>query len=288
MFTLQQIKDAHSKVRSGADFPGYIRDIKGLGVLSYTSYVSDGHSEFYGTPPYKVTSEAKDEILSISDTANTKALEEALSIHQQGETDYLTFCKQAAAAGVEKWVVDISEMTCTYFDKDDNELVKELIPVSPPKAIIMPPGEGESFSAYGTTLVFKIITSQTNDQFGLYHVKMEPFSNGPKLHFHKEMDETFIIHEGTLTVLTADGETQAKAGTVVYAPRLTAHGYNNNSEEPLRMTMIFNPGQNREDFFRELYKGLEQDPNNISYFQDLYARHDSYPLDETDMIPIKK
>lgn len=130
MFTLQQIKDAHSKVRSGADFPGYIRDINKLGVLSYTSYVSDGHAEFIGTPAHQVASEPKYEILSISDSANKKALEEALSIHQQGKTDYLAFCKQAAGAGVEKWVVDISEMTCTYIDKDGEEMVKEIIPVS--------------------------------------------------------------------------------------------------------------------------------------------------------------
>lgn len=32
MFTIQQIKDAHSKVKSGADFPAYIQDIKKLGV----------------------------------------------------------------------------------------------------------------------------------------------------------------------------------------------------------------------------------------------------------------
>jgi hypothetical protein len=28
MFTLQEIKDAHSKVKSGADFPKYVHDLK--------------------------------------------------------------------------------------------------------------------------------------------------------------------------------------------------------------------------------------------------------------------
>ena len=32
MFTIQQIKDAHSKVKSGADFPKYMQDIIALGV----------------------------------------------------------------------------------------------------------------------------------------------------------------------------------------------------------------------------------------------------------------
>jgi hypothetical protein len=32
MFAVEQIKTAHSKVKSGADFPAYIQDIKKLGV----------------------------------------------------------------------------------------------------------------------------------------------------------------------------------------------------------------------------------------------------------------
>ena len=33
MFTIQQIKEAHSKVKSGSDFPKYVQDIIALGVL---------------------------------------------------------------------------------------------------------------------------------------------------------------------------------------------------------------------------------------------------------------
>jgi uncharacterized protein YbcV (DUF1398 family) len=38
-------------------------------------------------------------------------------MHQQGKTDFPTFCKHAAETGVEKWRVDISQMTCTYLIK---------------------------------------------------------------------------------------------------------------------------------------------------------------------------
>ncbi|MGF7024877.1 MULTISPECIES: DUF1398 domain-containing protein [Sphingobacterium] len=34
MFTIEQIEAAHSNVKSGADFPAYIRDIKKLGDTS--------------------------------------------------------------------------------------------------------------------------------------------------------------------------------------------------------------------------------------------------------------
>jgi uncharacterized protein YbcV (DUF1398 family) len=42
MFTIEQIKIAHTKVRSGADFPNYIQDLINLGITSYETYVADG------------------------------------------------------------------------------------------------------------------------------------------------------------------------------------------------------------------------------------------------------
>ena len=39
MFTVEQIKEAHSKVKSGADFPQYIQEIKILGVTAFETWV---------------------------------------------------------------------------------------------------------------------------------------------------------------------------------------------------------------------------------------------------------
>lgn len=44
MFTVEQIKAAHSKVKSGADFPKYIRDIKQLSVHAFETWVIDSHT----------------------------------------------------------------------------------------------------------------------------------------------------------------------------------------------------------------------------------------------------
>jgi hypothetical protein len=55
MFTTQQISAAHSKVKSGADFPAYIREIKTLGVTYYETFVADGHIDYYGANNYKAT-----------------------------------------------------------------------------------------------------------------------------------------------------------------------------------------------------------------------------------------
>jgi uncharacterized protein YbcV (DUF1398 family) len=129
MFTLLQIKTAHSRVKSGADFPSYIQQMKTLGVLSYEHYVSDGHIRYYGSNDFTLSGDAKWSGVKISETGNEVGLKYALSIHQQGQTDYPTFCTQAAEAGVEKWTVDMQAMTCTYFDKAGKEMLVESIPM---------------------------------------------------------------------------------------------------------------------------------------------------------------
>jgi uncharacterized protein YbcV (DUF1398 family) len=128
MFTLQQISEAHSKVKSGTDFPQYIQDLIHLGLQQYHVFVSDGHAEYFGKDNYKIESSAKYELLSIANSSNVDLFKHYLQIHQQGETDYLTFCKHAAETGIEKWIVDTDKMTCAYFDKHGNELISEKIP----------------------------------------------------------------------------------------------------------------------------------------------------------------
>lgn len=121
-------------------------------------------------------------------------------------------------------------------------------------AAILSTNRQEEFESHGNKLKVIVPASVTNNQFGLYDIEMEAKARGPKLHYHKLMDETFIVREGTLTVLTAKGGITVDAGTVIHVPRLSVHGYNNDSEGTVKMTMIFNPGFNREDFFRRMYQ----------------------------------
>jgi len=128
MFTVEQIKAAHSKTKSGADFPGYIRDIMKLGVAGYETFVTDGHSVYFGHGGYTKQSEAKYPALTVAAASNREEFVKELKAHQQGKTDYMTFCRGAAANGVEKWLVDMETMTCTYLDKAGNKMLVEHIP----------------------------------------------------------------------------------------------------------------------------------------------------------------
>ena len=128
MFTINEIKVAHSKVKSGADFPTYIKEIKALGVISYDAYVSDGHVDYFGTDDHTATAPAKYDPLLVAVNADADQFKADLKSHQQGQTDYPSFCNDCAKSGIEKWKVDLDQMTCTYYDAGGKEVLIEQIP----------------------------------------------------------------------------------------------------------------------------------------------------------------
>ncbi len=130
MFTIHEIEDIHAKVKSGADFPRYIQELTKLGIINYSIYVNDGHTVYSGKDNYQITSDPKYPSLYIAEESDTERLQHALTIHQQGQTNYITFCKHSAAAGVQKWTVDIKEMLCTYYDKNGKIMLVEQVPIS--------------------------------------------------------------------------------------------------------------------------------------------------------------
>lgn len=129
MFTIAQIKAAHTKVKSGADFPGYIQDLISLGVVGYDTFVVDGHVEYFGSNDFRTTATETYSSLTVASSANKERFIEFLVMHQEGQTDYLTFCNHAAQCGIAQWTVNIIEKTCTYFDNNQNSILIEKIPL---------------------------------------------------------------------------------------------------------------------------------------------------------------
>lgn len=127
-FTIDEIKAEHQKVKSGADFPRYIQAIKDKGVSTYTAFVSDGNTEYFDTEENSASTGSKYNVLLISENLDLEKFKSRLKLHQQGGTDYLTFCNDCAENGIEGWKMDLNEMTCSYFDKAGNYVLVEQIP----------------------------------------------------------------------------------------------------------------------------------------------------------------
>ena len=128
MFTIQQIHEAHSKVKSGADFPKYIQEIIALGVTSFETFVFDNHTDYYGKDNYFTSSQGFSGTLPIANRSDVEQFKLDLKSHQQGHTDYMTFLKDCTKSGVEKWIVVMDKMTCSYYDINGNEMLVEKIP----------------------------------------------------------------------------------------------------------------------------------------------------------------
>lgn len=128
MFTFEQIKAAHAKVKSGADFPKYIQDLIVLGVSQYITYVKDGHAVYNAKTGYQAVAPARYEPLSIAQVSDLAEFQTRLKAHQNGQTDYPTFCKDCAITGIEKWIIDMGKMTCTYYNLAGEALLVEMIP----------------------------------------------------------------------------------------------------------------------------------------------------------------
>lgn len=128
MFTLQQIKAVHATVKSGADFPRYVQEIKTLGLVTYEFMVGDGRTIYFGADNYRVEAPPIYPVKQINTTASAQRLENNIHIHQKGQTDFLTFCAQAAEAGVRNWEINTQTMLCTYYDLKGQAIVAEPIP----------------------------------------------------------------------------------------------------------------------------------------------------------------
>lgn len=128
MFTLQEIHDAHAYVKSWADFPKYIQDLIQLWVQSYTIFVVDWHAVYHGSHNYTLDSESVYDVLSIVSQVDKNYFLQQLKAHQQWQTEYMTFCRDAAQAGIAKWIMDLETMDCIYCDSADNHILVEKIP----------------------------------------------------------------------------------------------------------------------------------------------------------------
>lgn len=129
MFSTEQIEKAHEKVKTGAEFPAYLREIRQMGVTSFETWVKDNHTVYFGDNGYQTESLPKYQPLDINPRCDVEKFSEYLKMHQQGQTDYFMFCTHCAETGIEKWEVNLLDATCTYYEKAGKSVLVEQIPM---------------------------------------------------------------------------------------------------------------------------------------------------------------
>jgi hypothetical protein len=109
-----------------------VQALNSHGVETYDSYLTDGHSEYFGIDGFTVKSPAAHEKLSIAETSRREEFLEHLNLHNQHATTHLEMSKGFAESGIEKWTVEEGNENA---DRGDRKEIGER--VLSPRAVII-------------------------------------------------------------------------------------------------------------------------------------------------------
>lgn len=127
MFTIEEIQATEREMETGADFPKFAAKLKNMGVTRADIFVTNGVAIYYGKADEVAESAPVYEILAIEPKSNAIDFKESLKNYRAGTIDHQTFGRQAAGAGIEKWIINLKEMMVTYLDSAGNEILVEKI-----------------------------------------------------------------------------------------------------------------------------------------------------------------
>ncbi len=113
---MAEIDDLHARLGHAESLADYLRSLAALGVVRFDSFVTDGHSTFFGSDGQSVVSPAHHQVLAVADVSDRDSFLEHLRRHSDGETSYVEMSQGLAESGVEKWVADTTGLTMTYLD----------------------------------------------------------------------------------------------------------------------------------------------------------------------------
>ncbi|MEV5413097.1 cupin domain-containing protein [Thermopolyspora sp. NPDC052614] len=119
--------------------------------------------------------------------------------------------------------------------------------------------------------------ASTEGQFGLYRWDLAAVPHNPVAHFHKTFSESFFVLEGTVSLYNGERWRDATPGDFLYVPPGGTHAFNNTSDAPASMLVLFTPGAPREAYFQEL-ADIAASGRQLTdeEWTELYARHDQY------------
>lgn len=149
------------------------------------------------------------------------------------------------------------------------------------RAAIILPGQGTQIHAGPGSCTFIVTSGMSNGRLGMYEIVVPPRTVGARLHFHRFMDEVFIVKKGILTIELAGAIHHLEEGATAYVPRFTAHGFSNTSDETLVITLIFNPSEQREGYFKGLFQLLSAGEMDMQLFVQLAQKYDTCLLAAT-------
>jgi mannose-6-phosphate isomerase-like protein (cupin superfamily) len=128
----------------------------------------------------------------------------------------------------------------------------------------------------GTAVHYLATGATTGGTFGLYVWKAAPASGGPGPHFHRTINESFFVLEGTIKIYDGRRWIDAQPGDFVHVPEGGRHGFRNESDAPATMLIHFAPGAPREAYFEGNARFAREGQPSAAELDEFRRLHDNY------------
>ncbi|MET7542828.1 cupin domain-containing protein [Streptomyces sp. NPDC005507] len=125
----------------------------------------------------------------------------------------------------------------------------------------------------GTNISYVAKRENTNGEFGLYKIDMEPKTKGAREHFHRTIFESFYVLSGEVRLYNGERWVTGGEGDFLYVPPGGLHAFQNDSDDPVSFLLLFTPGAAREEYFEKVEEYSRRSPEELKAFR---IRHDQY------------
>ena len=137
-------------------------------------------------------------------------------------------------------------------------------------AFVLAPGEGRSIDLGAFGMTVKADSDETNGVFSLLEAE-EPPGFGPPLHIHHDAAEAFYVLEGEYVMFLDDREVSCPAGSFIFIPAGTRHGFRV-GPVPSRKLNFYFPAV-MVGYFDDLSDALHRADVNDNLLDDIARRH---------------
>jgi quercetin dioxygenase-like cupin family protein len=130
----------------------------------------------------------------------------------------------------------------------------------------VPAGTGRSYKSPIAELTVLLTGEQTGGKLFMAEATVPPGCGNPP-HIHDREDETFYLHQGTLTIQVGDKALIASPGDVVQLPRGVMHCFQNTGNVNAKFLVVAAPA-GLEKFFEEGFYPAADWPNAMPPMND--------------------
>lgn len=123
------------------------------------------------------------------------------------------------------------------------------------KAVVVAPGDGPfiAVGSAGAGVTVKVSSAETDGLCTVWEGRVPPGTVGAGPHLHHGRDEFMYVLEGEVVLRVGHESHSAQAGTFVFIPRETIHGFHNASERSATLLVFHHPA-GFEQFLEEMQK----------------------------------